>query len=247
MLWNCFWERSAFLITYNYCFFRATVFSLFLFFLYYKKRSPEGLPIIILQSDALHHTPLSLVSRGKTSWFFCRRKRLSELRKRLGLHWSYSDLWRVQPPPKRSRWIGYVPELRPSWQAWNAALSCACTSGYSWGSRLLLFGACQAASCCSCVAGSYRVLLMRRIHCRYRHSILLLPFAFGNRIAKVDTTPLRRKQRSTIKLLRNKCSCRASSSSHKLKFAGALEVKPMPPLSPKIKIFGDPLCRLRGG
>ena len=34
---------------------------------------------------------------------------------------------------------------------------------------------------------------------------------------------LRRKRRSTIKLLlRNKCSCRASSSSHRLKSAGAL-------------------------
>ena len=41
---------------------------------------------------------------------------------------------------------------------------------------------------------------------------------------------LRRKRRSTIKLLRNKCSCRASSSSHRLKSAGALIMQLRPAL-----------------
>ena len=41
---------------------------------------------------------------------------------------------------------------------------------------------------------------------------------------------LRRKRRSTIKLLRNKCSCRASSSSHRLKSAGVLIMQLSPAL-----------------
>ena len=44
----------------------------------------------------------------------------------------------------------------------------------------------------------------------------------GNKIARVHTTPLRRKRQSMIKLPCNKCNGCVSSSSHRLKSAGAL-------------------------
>ena len=48
---------------------------------------------------------------------------------------------------------------------------------------------------------------------------------------------LRRKRRSTIKLLRNKCSCRASSSSHRLKSAGALIMQRRTSIAKRVSKF----------
>ena len=82
----------AFLVTSKHQSLLLSMLFFFSFFDFYTNKAQRNLiPCALVKRSFLsryapHHTPLSPVSRGKTSWSFCRSGRPSELRKRLGLY-----------------------------------------------------------------------------------------------------------------------------------------------------------------
>lgn len=106
-----------------------------------------------------------------------------------------------------------------------------------WGFRLLRYGGYQAASLRKSVEGYCPVLIMRRIRYRYRHSILHEPF----RVRQSD-----RKGPYHSAKWRGRPFSRSAQAPRLPSLFEAKSQLASPPLSPKIRNFRDPLCRLRG-